>query len=164
MEKELTCCFTGHRPQKLGFAENSEQGIALKNKISSEILGLVSERGVRHFITGMAQGVDTYAAETVLKLRDAFPDITLECAVPCRTQSLHWSGENRRRYEDIVSRADKVSILQNTYDRGCMERRNRYMADNSDIVLAVWNGSTGGTANTVKYAEKHGKETIIIRI
>ena len=43
-----------------------------------------------------------------------------------------------------------------------MQKRNEYMVDLADKVIAVWNGSTGGTYNCVKYAEKCGKE--IIRI
>ena len=38
-----------------------------------------------------------------------------------------------------------------------MMKRNKYMVDKSDIVVAVWNGSKGGTANTVKYAKQSGK-------
>lgn len=162
MDKELTCCFTGHRPSKLGFTETSEAGIQLKNRIASEILGLITERGVKHFISGAAMGVDTYAAETVLKLREVFPDITLECAVPCRTQSRKWSAANRERYEALLGKADKVTVLHEFYTYACMKDRDRYMTDNADIVLAVWNGSPGGTAYTVAYAREQGREIIIL--
>ena len=32
------------------------------------------------------------------------------------------------------------------------------MVDNSDVLIACWNGTSGGTANCVKYAEKTGNK------
>ena len=164
MSEKKTCCFTGHRPSKIGFSESSEEMTDLKNSIASEILGLINDHGVRHFISGMALGIDTYAAETVLKLREIYPDITLECAVPCRTQSKKWSAANRERYNDILLKADKVTVLHEYYNYTCMHDRDRYMVDNSDMVLAVWNGTPGGTAFTVNYARENSKEIIIIPV
>ena len=43
-----------------------------------------------------------------------------------------------------------------------MQKRNKYMVDNSQIVIAVWNGKPSGTANTVKYAREQGKTVIVI--
>ena len=162
MEKELTCCFTGHRPQNLGFERGSAAETALKNRISGAILRLIQERGVRHFISGMALGVDTYAAQSVLELREVFPEITLECAVPCRGQEKRWKKEDRDVYADILSRADKVTVLQDAYTPFCMQLRDAYMVENADLVLAVWNGSKGGTAYTVNCARKRGRTIIIL--
>ena len=39
---------------------------------------------------------------------------------------------------------------------------NKYMVDNSQIVIAVWNGKPSGTGNTVKYAQEQGKTVFII--
>ena len=32
-----------------------------------------------------------------------------------------------------------------------MQKRNEFMVDNSDLVVAVWNGTSGGTANCLAY-------------
>ena len=98
MERKKTCCFTGHRPQQLGFAPGSAAETALKNRLAGEILRLIEEQNVRRFISGMALGVDTWAAQTVLKLKEIYPDLTLECAVPCRTQAKYWSRRDRETY------------------------------------------------------------------
>ena len=45
-----------------------------------------------------------------------------------------------------------------------MDKRNRYMVDHADYILAVWNGCPSGTGNTVRYAHKKGKTIIVINL
>jgi len=39
-----------------------------------------------------------------------------------------------------------------------MNDRNEWMVDNSDYVIAVHDGSKGGTYNCIQYAKKNSKE------
>lgn len=162
MEKK--CCFTGHRPKSLPFGYNEEEALCkkLKELLSESIERQITENGVTHFISGMAMGVDIYAAEAVLKLREKYPQIKLECAIPCETQANKWSEGWRNRYFDIIRRSDVAKMLQTHYTPDCIMKRNKYMVDNSDVVIAVWNGLKSGTGNTVNYAVKSGKNVIII--
>lgn len=163
MDAALTCCFTGHRPQDLGFAPGGAEETALKNRIAGETLRLITERNVRHFISGMALGVDTYAAQAVLKLRELYPEITLECALPCKGQDKRWKKADREEYARILAAADRVTLLQEAYTTFCMQLRDAYMVENADIVLAVWDGrETGGTAYTVNCAKKRGRTVVVI--
>lgn len=41
--------------------------------------------------------------------------------------------------------------------------RNKTIVDNSDVVVAFWDGSSKGTKNSIDYATKTGKDVIIIR-
>ena len=102
MKDTLTCCFTGHRPQDLGFAPGSAAETALKNRLAGETLRLITEQNVRHFISGMALGVDTYAAQAVLKLKELYPEITLECALPCKGQDRRWKKADRDEYASLL--------------------------------------------------------------
>ena len=54
------------------------------------------------------------------------------------------------------------TMLQREYTSDCMDKRNRYMVDHADYILAVWNGCPSGTGNTVRYAHKKGKTIIVI--
>ena len=103
--QKATCCFTGHRPQNLpfGFNEDDPRCLELKKKLQN-IIEKLYEAGVRHFITGMAIGVDMYAAEIVIELRKTHPDITLESAIPCETQATRWSVAMQERYYEIASK------------------------------------------------------------
>ena len=151
--KTKQCAFTGHRPQSLpfGFNEADERCIALKQKLRDEIIRQIEENGVTHFITGMAIGVDMFAAEIVLGLKSAYNGITLECAIPCETQAEKWSEALRDRYYDIAAKCDKETLLQ-----------QRYMVDQADYIIAVWNGKPSGTGKTVQYAQQQGKPVRVI--
>lgn len=147
-----SCCFTGHRPQRLGYPEHSAQCAALKAKIRAVLIDLIENRGFTHFITGMALGVDLYAAQIVLDIKADHPTVTLECALPCAAQADGWPPHDRAVYARILAQCDRQTLLQTAYTRGCMQKRNRYMVNHADCVLAVWNGIPSGTGSTVKYA------------
>jgi uncharacterized phage-like protein YoqJ len=77
-----TCCFTGPRPFKLGFTDDSSPAcIELKKKINNEIEKLF-QRGFTHFISGMAEGVDIYCAEAVIELKKKYKDVILTAVFP----------------------------------------------------------------------------------
>ena len=115
--KTVSCAFTGHRPQSLpfGFNETDSRCIALKRALHDQIINLIETNGVTHFISGMAIGVDMFAAEIVLGLKAIYPNITLECAFPCETQAAKWSENLRDRYFDIASKCDKETLIQHQY-------------------------------------------------
>ena len=75
-KRQHRCCFTGHRPEKLDVSESF-----VKEGLEKEIRQAISD-GINVFITGMARGVDIWAAEIVLILRELNPEIKLMCAIP----------------------------------------------------------------------------------
>ena len=86
-----TCCFTGHRPQSFPWKYNEADPrcLLLKFRLKRQIIQAVKQDGVRHFLTGMALGVDTWAAEIVLSLRKRW-SLTLEAVIPCKGQDARW--------------------------------------------------------------------------
>lgn len=163
--KMLTCCFTGHRPNKLPwkYKENGLRFFIFKIKLINTITKLIKNNNYTHFITGMALGTDLICAEIVLKLKKHFKNITLECAIPCLNQTTKWLPNSIERYNNVISLADKITyVTKKNYFDGCMQLRNKYMIDNSDIVLAVYNGNKGGTKQTIDYAKLKNKKVIII--
>ena len=153
------CAFTGHRPQNLpfGFNETDERCAALKQKLKFEIIKQIEINGVTHFISGMALGVDMFAAEIVLGLKGSYNNIKLEIAIPCETQAEKWNETLRNRYFDIAAQCDKETMLQHEYTADCMEKRNRYMIEQADYIIAVWDGTPSGTGKTVQFAQRQGK-------
>lgn len=164
MDRERTCCFTGHRPDKLpwGFDEGDPRCLRLKKSIDRAVKDAYAA-GIRHFISGMARGSDLYFAEAVLKLRGTEKDAALECARPCETQADSWPREEKERYRSILDQCDFETLVQHSYDRFCMLRRNRYMVDRSSRLIAVYSGAPkGGTFQTLAYAMKKGLDIHIL--
>ena len=151
--REETCCFTGHRPEKLpwGGLETDDRCLLLKARLRDAVEAAYAE-GKRHFICGMARGCDFYFAEAVISMRTRKPDVTLEAAIPCIRQSASWSAAQRERWERLVEACDRTTVLQGEYTPDCMIRRNRYMVEHSSLVIAVYDGSNGGTRRTLEYA------------
>lgn len=144
------CCFTGHRPEKL--TEPEEVVIA---GLEREIRNAIAD-GLNVFISGMARGVDIWAAEIVLKLRDAGEPIKLICALPYDGFEKGWCAEWQVRYTSILKAADLVHAICPSYSRACFQIRNEWMVDHSARVIAVFNGQKSGTKNTIDYANKVG--------
>lgn len=158
------CAFTGHRPQKLSwkYDETVEEYIRLKQILTEQITWL-ADAGITEFLSGMAEGTDTWAALSVFDLREKNPALKLHCVLPCENQADKWSDFARERYTAILSAADKVTYVHREYASGCMLERNRYLVDHADVLLAVYNGEwRGGTAATVRYAQKCDRKLIII--
>lgn len=164
MDRATTCCFTGHRPDKLpwGSRESDPRCLTLKRRLTQAVEGAYAQ-GMRHFICGMARGTDLYFAEAVLALRLCRSGVTLEAARPCESQASRWPQEEQRRYQGILERCNYETLVQHQYDRWCMMRRNRYMVDRSTRLLAVYDGvPKGGTAQTLAYALRKGLAVTIL--
>lgn len=98
----------------------------------------------------------------IAELKKTYPDITLESAIPCETQAAKWNAAMRERYYGIAAQCDKETLLQTHYTPDCMDKRNRYMVDHADYIIAVWDGKPSGTGKTVMYAQSKGK--VIIKV
>ena len=164
-DKEKTVCFTGHRSQKLPwrFNEEDERCKIMKRALLLEVEKAV-QRGYRTFLCGMALGFDTICAETVIELKKDYPYIQLIGAIPCRTQDCKWSEINKKRYKDLINKLDGIRCIYNEYiGPECMLERNKFMVDNSSLMIALFNGLSGGTKTTIDYAKRQGLDIVIIQ-
>lgn len=173
-------CFTGHRPSKLGgYDWNTEKNQKIMIRlcdIVEEILSKCDAGDEVKFIGGGALGTDQMGIHVVNRLKEYFPQWSyIEVAVPFKDQPIKWfNSSDVKRYNEQLNYADKVTYVdkidkykikgyeEDRYYPAKMQKRNEYMIDNSDIVIAVWDGSKGGTCNCVQYAKKLGKEIIYI--
>lgn len=152
---DISICATGHRPNKLyGYNYNEPRWQILKAWFKEELI----KRKCTNAITGMALGVDQIFALAVLELKIEGYDIRLVCAVPCRNQQNKWPYQSQRIYNDIIAKADEVVLVTNMpYHPFLMQKRNEWMVDHSNTILAVWDGTDGGTKNCIEYAKKKNK-------
>lgn len=151
-KRKRRLCFTGHRPEKL---HNDEAAVCtvLSNAIDAAIAD-----GFVTFITGMARGVDIWAAEIVLARKAVNSEIRLICALPHPDFEKRWSAAWQARYTTVLQQADLVRTICPVFSMASYQIRNEWMVDHSARVIAIYNGASGGTAKTIAYAEKNGVE------
>ena len=149
------CCFSGHRPEKLSATE-SEVRTWLEEKIENAV-----RDGFTTFISGMSRGVDLWAGVVVLNLKTEGLPIRLVCASPFPGFESGWAKRWQTMYHDLLATADIVVYISPSYSRSCFQKRNRWMVDRSSRLIAVYNGISGGTRNTINYARKQGCEVIL---
>jgi uncharacterized phage-like protein YoqJ len=180
-EKEglFVLAFTGHRPQKLGGYEPNP----IQSKVISRLEGNISANVEKQtalgkqvvLVTGGALGVDQWAAEAGMRM-----GVPFVVAAPFFDQAKMWPTSSKRVYENICMHADvalarhlmglihtdryrqaaydqytnRIIVSDGEYAGWKMQRRNEFMVDLADGLIAVWDGTAGGTANCVRYASK----------
>ena len=148
-----TCAFTGHRNIKYGH----KAGLV---HLLSVAVSSAYDKGCRRFIAGGAVGFDTLAAREVLRFRISHPDVSLILFLPCFDQDAGWGERQRDSFEYILSQADEVKYISETYDRECMKRRNQAMAEECDMMIAYVGHQRSGSSQTLRFATSLGKECI----
>ena len=163
--RQESCCFTGHRPGELRWRYNEfdPRCLKLKRRIADAV-ELAYEQGFRHFLCGMAMGCDLYFCEAVLALRERHPDVTVEAAIPCPTQADAWPPAQRERYDRLVAACDFETMVSGQYTSTCMLRRDRYLVDHASLLIAAFDGTSGGTRYTVEYAMNQGLAIVDVPI
>ena len=110
----------------------------------------------------MARGTDIWAGEIVLKLRNEGFPVKLICASPFPGFDRSLADDWKQRYRQLSDAADQIQFVSPAYRPSCFRVRNEWMVNRSALVIAVYNGTRGGTNNTIKYAQKCGVSVSII--
>ena len=157
--------FTGHRPNKLwGYNIHRKEYRDLFRSLYNIVMAEWRQHDDLLLVSGMALGVDQIAAMLGIWMRDQrHLNVQIEAAIPCIGQDSKWPEQSRRQYQDILVKCDIRTIIYNgLYNYSCMQQRNEYMVDKANTLIAVWDGSNGGTGNCVHYAEKKGVKIVQI--
>lgn len=144
---ELILAGTGHRPDKLG---GYSDAVFLR-------LVALAERAIEryrptHIISGMALGWDQALARAA-----SYQKVPWTAAVPFKGQEGAWPPGSREIYLTLLAEASRVKyVCDPGYAAWKMQKRNEWMVDHSHGLLALWDGSPGGTGNCIEYARARG--------
>ena len=168
----MRICITGYRPSKLpntyGYDLNNTGYKKLSQAIIDVLFVIAMFNHNKDFtlISGMALGVDQLYVKTAIKLKQLWAknfNIKITAAIPCRGQELKWPMQSRELYHELLKECNFVKYVHNgLYTPSCMDERNHWMVDNSDVAIAVWDGKSGGTANCIRYAKQKHKNIYYI--
>jgi uncharacterized phage-like protein YoqJ len=145
----LVLGFTGHRPERI-IDYNETRLLSLCNAI-------IDKYQPDLIITGMALGWDSCIAQSAIE-----KEIEFDAAIPFLGQELKWLGSDRKKYHRILKSARNIQIIsEGGFTPTKMQKRNQYIVDNCDILIALWDGKEyGGTWNCIRYGKEKGKKIV----
>lgn len=159
----MKIAITGHRPNKLGNDYNltSPLLMSIKETIMDVLRSECEDLEKLTLISGMALGIDTLFANIAIE-----NNIPFIASIPCQGQASVWSSETREKWNELLSKACEVVNVSGKilYEPYMMQKRNEWMVNNCDILIAVWDGTSGGTKNCIDYAISKSKRIVYIDI
>ena len=149
--KEQNCCFTGHRI----IPNHHIHMVSVNTEV--KIRELILKQGMRYFGVGGALGYDTMAANILFRLRDTdFPDIKVILVYPFEGFTSRWTDAQKAAYDQMLPKYNKRVCVAPEGSREAFLARDRYLVDNSSFCIAYCTRNQGGTAYTVRYAQRKG--------
>lgn len=163
-----TCAITGHRPTrfKFGYKENMSGCKRLKKRLHDQFI-LLYQQGVRRYFVGAALGVDQWAGEILLRLKEQpeYQDLELIVAIPFAGHDSDWDARSKTRLAFLLRHCTESVTVSTAPGPEAYKARNYYMVDRADILLAVYDNDRAirsGTGQTVNYARKNDVSIILI--
>lgn len=142
---------TGHRPSKLGGYSQE----AFNKLVEIAEVYLMANRPTK-VISGGALGWDQALAYAAF-----INEIPFIAAIPFEGQEILWPDKSKKFYNQLLDAATEVVYCSKPgYSAYKMQIRNEWMVDNCDIVLAMYDGTKGGTYNCIEYAKSKNKQII----
>ncbi len=167
IDRNKCCCFTGHRPENLpAYGDPDDSRVKNIESKTAAIIRMLKYRGYDTFITGMSRGYDLMTARLIMEDPE-FPRIKLVCALPYPKQYNEMKTKSEYElYYRALNKAEYVIVVNETNAEGCYKNRNRFMVDNSSVLigyLSEKHQQRSGSGQTFRMAQRDGLETYIIR-
>ena len=145
------CSFTGHR-------QIPEAHSRALTDLVARAIAYAYENGCRNFYTGGALGFDTLCAREIIRFRLTHRDARLVLVIPCKNQADRWSERQVSAYEYTLAEANEIIYTSEEYSADCMKKRNAFLAENCDIMIAYLGKARSGASQTVNMAKRLGKQ------
>jgi len=143
----MTCCFFGHRSCP-----------DITSELKCVLTGLIAKDDTILFYVGGQGGFDRQVHRVLHDLQKEYPNIT------CLEVLAYMPGKKQEFELPCLLETIYPDGLEETPRKFAIEKRNRWMVQNSDIVICYIDHSFGGAAKFVEMAERRGKTVINLAI
>ncbi|MFI3255677.1 MAG: SLOG family protein [Eubacteriales bacterium] len=137
----MTVTFIGHR-----YVSESP---LVQDWLENTVVSLIN-RGASEFLLGGYGSFDGLSAKVVKKLQATYPDIKSYLVIPYLDQDF-----NENLYDNSI-----YPPLETVPKRFAISKRNEWMVDEADVVVAYIKNYAGGSGRTMEYAERKKKEIL----
>ena len=194
------CAITGHRPTRFCFGYNENHPLCkeIKERLFEQFQMLYDRENVQTFFVGGALGVDMWAGEQLLALKEksgyenieiivaiqllvlkeksGYENIEIIVAIPFVGHDSKWPEQSQKRLKSPIQKATNCIVVSQEANTASYKKRNYYMVDHADFLncymvdhadflVGVFDNAKqmrSGTAQTVNYALRQGKQIILI--
>ena len=147
-------CITGHRDISKGRIDYVRE--QLRKEVEQAI-----EDGFTMFLCGMADGSDLEFGAIVAEKKETHPDLFLEAVILYKNRL----KSKNPLFKQVLAQCNGMKLIAQEYSPDCFFARNRYLVENSQRVIAVFDGrDRSGTAQTMRMAASKNLELHVIDI
>ena len=164
-----SCAVAGPKPTrfKFGYKEDNSLCRKIKKAMLRQFRRLYRKRGVRRFYTGGAIGVNLWAGELLLKLKEepGYEDLELAVILPFPGHDAKWNVRSRKRLEYLIRHSVEHLTVGTEDCRESYISQNRYLMDHAQYLVAVseeHREQETGSFQVTTYAREKGLEIIYI--
>lgn len=138
----MTCCFFGHK----------DAPSSIYNKLEEAIEKVITDQGVTSFLVGNQGHFDSMALKALRCMKEKYPHISYNVALAYMpSEKEEWNP-----YE--FGETMLPEGIEGVHPRYAISWRNKWMVNESDMVIVYITHSWGGAARYVEMAEKKGKQ------
>ena len=164
-----SCAVAGPKPTrfKFGYKEDNSLCRKIKKAMLRQFRRLYRKRGVRRFYIGGAIGVNLWAGELLLKLKEepGYEDLELAVILPFPGHDAKWDVRSRKRLEYLIRHSVEHLTVGTEDCRESYISQNRYLVDHAQCFVAVGEEHRGQETDSfqvTRYARGEGVETVYI--
>ncbi|TDG00926.1 DUF1273 domain-containing protein [Paenibacillus piri] len=142
----------GYKASELGIFSLKHKGIdIIKKAVTKQVIALIDD-GLEWVIVSGQWGVELWAAEAVLELKETYGQLRLAVITPFLDQEENWSDEKKSRYQAVLKQADYVnSISKSKYDGPWQfKEKNKFLLRNSDGMILLYDEEQDGSPKYIK--------------
>ncbi|TGB04570.1 SLOG family protein [Halobacillus salinus] len=155
-----TIVITGYKPIEMGIFKPDDPKIEfVKETIKRRIAGLL-DGGLEWVLVSGQMGVEMWAAQVVLDLRENGYDIKLGVIPPFQDQEKRWPEDLQMMYEELTMTADFFKPVFNKEYEGPYQfkAKDQFLVEHSDGCLVLFDEETDGSPKFFLNKAKDQKE------
>ncbi|MBD5092192.1 MAG: DUF1273 domain-containing protein [Clostridiales bacterium] len=164
IHKEQTACISINPSQDFSWLSDETDARFDKIKADSyQRFEALIQRGYRTFLCGIDNNFDIICVETLSELKKKYNFIKTIGVLPYRNREANWVDKERIKYRRTLAKVDEFRCIYDRYmGEECVLERNWFMVNNSSILIALYNGLSGGRKSIIDYALRQGLEVTIL--
>lgn len=135
-----TAAITGYEISKI--LETSLELNLLTNLMNrlTRVIKELYDSGYSTFISDLNEGFEMMAAESVVKLKNEYPDIKLIAVIQYPGYENQFSSPDKYRYKRIIEDADKSIIISKVKTKDTQQQSSKFILSNSSLIMCYSNG------------------------